>query len=311
MRHIGFLIFPGFNMLDLSGPLSVFETANHHLDVDDHYRLTICAVRPGMYESSSAVRMEASCASDHQFDTLVIVGGRGVEQASRDDDLLNLLKTGIAKRLVSVCTGAFILAASGLLAGKAATTHWRVATQLKHRFPDIILQADNIVVKDGDTWTSAGATAGMDIGLALIEAEHGGDITRIVARDLLIPHRRTDGQLRFMRLQEINPPSPRVQRVLAFIGQNLRYDLSVPILAEQANLSPRQFSREFTAETGLTPARAVERLRVEFARSRLENSNQSMAIIASEAGFPDSAIMRKAFLRCLRTTPQNLRKARW
>lgn len=311
MLPIGFLIFPGFNLLDLSGPLSVFETSNHHLTAEMRYRLDVCAAQPGMIRSSGGLIVQASAAEGKSFDTLVVIGGDGVSQASRDPALLALLQQESANRYVSVCTGAFVLAAAGRLAGKRVTTHWRRVAELQRLVPDARLQADSIVVQDDNIWTSAGATAGMDIALALVESRHGEALAHQVARELLIPRRRTHGQLQFMRMKEIAPPSPRIQHVLEFISRNLRGDLSVTQLAEQVHLSPRQFSREFVTQTGLSPARAVERLRVEFARSRIENSNQTLAAIASEAGFSDSALMRKAFLRCLNSTPQRWRKAQW
>ncbi|AHF79184.1 Putative amidase (plasmid) [Sodalis praecaptivus] len=309
-QRIGFLIFPGFNLLDLSGPLSVFETANQHLAGENRYLLQVCAATAGMISSSNGLRVQAR-AVDKPFTTFIVVGGSGVSQASRDSALLALLQSDSARRYVSVCTGAFLLAAAGRLAGKRVTTHWRRAAELQRLVPDARLQPDSIVVQDGDIWTSAGATAGMDIALALIEAQNGASLAHQVARELLIPNRRTQGQLQFMRLRDITPPSPRVQRVLAFIGDNLHGNLNVTTLAEKAHLSTRQFTREFVAHTGLTPARAVERLRVEYARSRLEGSNETPAAIAAQAGFSDTALMRKAFLRCLNTTPQRLRKAQW
>ncbi|WP_410014773.1 GlxA family transcriptional regulator [Sodalis sp. C49] len=310
-RRIGFLIFPGFNLLDLSGPLSVFETANLHLPPKEQFQLDVCAVRAGMFASSNGLAVHASAGGGKRFDTLVVVGGSGVGRASCDPALLALLREDIAHRYVSVCTGAFVLAAAGRLAGRKVTTHWRRVAELQRLVPDARLLADSIVVQDDDIWTSAGATAGMDMALALVAAEHGEPLAHLIARELLIPRRRTHGQLQFMRMRDITPPSPRIQRVLAFINRNLRGDLSVTMMAEEAHLSPRQFSREFVANTGLSPARAVERLRVEFARSRVENSNQTLAAIALEAGFSDTALMRKAFLRCLGSTPQRMRKVPW
>lgn len=305
---IGFLVFPNFNLLDLSGPLCVFETANNQLAQEKRYLLDICALRAGTVTSSNGAVMQVSAASGKTFDTLIIVGGKGVDEASSDPGMVALLREDIASRYVSVCTGAFILAAAGKLAGKRATTHWARAAELKRLVPDIRLQADDIVVEDGNVWSSAGATAGMDIALALVEAEQGKALTHLVTRILLIPHRRTRGQLQFMNLPSITPPPPRIQKLLDYINANMQGDLSVPALAERAFLSPRQLSREFLAYTGLSPAKAVESIRVEFARSRIENTNRPLSAIAIESGFADVAIMRKAFLRCLNTTPRRLRE---
>lgn len=307
-QRIGFLIFPDFNLLDLSGPLCVFETANNQLEPGQRYILDICGAYEGEISSSTGAIMRVSSLKGKTFNTLIVVGGKGVDTASRDPDILSALNTRAASRYVSVCTGAFILAAAGKLAGKRATTHWARASELKKMLPDIHLLADEIVVEDGDVWTSAGATAGMDIALALVEADYGKSLTHLITRILLIPHRRTRGQLQFMNLQSITPPPPRVQKIIDYISQNLKEDLSVTVLAERAFLSPRQLSREFLAHTGLSPARAVENMRLEFARSRIENTNQPLSSIARESGFPDTSVMRKAFRRRLNTSPGELRR---
>lgn len=308
MRKVGFLVFPEFNLLDLSGPLCVFETANNQLAYENRYTLEICGVCEGEVRSSTGVQMRMDSLRGKKFDTLIVVGGKGVDAASRDPELLSVFHEDVASRYVSVCTGAFILAAAGKLEGKRATTHWARASELKRMQPDITLLADEIVVEDGNIWSSAGATAGMDIALALVEAEHGKPLTHLVTRILLIPHRRIRGQLQFMNLQSITPPPLRLQKILEYISQNLREDLTVPVLAELAFLSPRQLSREFLTHTGLSPARVVESMRLEFARSRIENTNQPLSFIARESGFADVAIMRKAFRRTLNLSPSEMRR---
>lgn len=306
---IGFLVFPGFNILDLSGPMGVFETANHHLPDADRYRLTVGAKKKGPVASSCGLTVEAADLTRWIFDYLIVVGGSGVDNACRDSATLDMVaRENISHDIISVCTGAFILATSGRLDGRHATTHWRRAAELKRRFPDISLQADRIVVKDGNVWTSAGATAGMDIALAVVQERQDESLAHRVSRELLIPKRRIGGQLQFTTLRDTIPPSPRIQKVLDFIDINLAADLSVEQLAKAAHLSPRQFSREFLAHTGLTPAKAVERMRVEFARDQLENTNWTLAAIADAAGFSDPAQMRKAFVRCLQITPGRLRQ---
>lgn len=309
MRKVAFLVFPDFNLLDLSGPLCVFETANNQLASESRYQLEICGVEEGEVSSSSGVQIRVDCFRGKRFDTLIVVGGKGVDMASRDKELLSVFHEESASRYVSVCTGAFILAAAGMLAGKKATTHWARASELKRLQPDITLMANEIVVEDGNVWSSAGATAGMDIALALVEAEHGKQLTYLITRILLIPHRRTRGQLQFTSLQSISPPPPRLAKILDYISQNLRGDLTVPVLAEQAFLSPRQLSREFLAHTGLSPARIVEKMRLEFARGQIENTNQPLSAIARDSGFQDVAIMRKAFRRILNTSPTELRRS--
>ena len=302
---VGFIVFPDFNLLDLSGPLTVFETANHHLPDAMRYRLEVCSLQAGMIRSSSGLCVQANAVPQAVFDTLMLVGGRGVDAACNDRELVAWLARDVATRYASVCTGAFLLAASGRLVGKVFTTHWRRAAELQHQGGRLL--ADRMVVQDGAVWSSAGATAGMDIALALLEADHGAALANLVARELLIAKRRVHGQSQFTRLQELTPPAPRLQKVLQFIRDNLRADLSVAALAEQAHLSTRQFTRDFIKHTGMPPARAVERFRVEYARSEIENSNRTLAAIARDAGFSDTALMRKAFLRSFNTTPQRLR----
>ena len=309
MKQIGFLVFPDFNLLDLSGPLCVFETANNQLPPQSRYALEICGISKGEVQSSTGVQIRVDSLRDKKFDTLIVVGGKGVDMASRDTKLLAVFHDEPASRYVSVCTGAFILAAAGKLAGKKATTHWARASELKRLQPEMTMMADEIVVEDGNIWSSAGATAGMDIALALVEAEHGKQLTHLITRILLIPHRRTRGQLQFMNLQSITPPPPRLQKILDFISQNLQEDLSVPVLAERAFLSPRQLSREFLAHTGLSPARVVENMRLELARSRIENTNHPLALIARECGFPNIDIMRKAFRRTMNISPRDMRRS--
>ncbi len=308
LTSVGFLIFPGFNLLDLSGPLGVFETANSLLDPENRYTLDICSVREGLVKSSGGAVMQANSVQGKTFGTLVVVGGSGVDAACGDPKIQSLLHDRTASRYVSVCTGAFILASAGMLDGKKATTHWARAPELKRLRPNIQLEADEIVIEDGNIWTSAGATAGMDIALALVETDHGKTITHAITRTLLIPQRRTRGQLQYMNLQSIAPPPPRIQKLLDYISQNPQADLSVSVLAERAFLSPRQLSREFLAHTGLSPARVVENIRAEFARARIENTGTPLATIAAQSGFTNTAIMRKAFMRRFNISPRNLRR---
>lgn len=310
MKHIGFIIFPEFNLLDLSGPLTVFETANHHLK--SPYTLSIHTKNAGVVYSSSQVPITAQPLPEYPLDTLVVVGGTGVTHASKDNELVAFIGNQTrAKRHVSVCTGTFLLAASGILEGRRATTHWYRASELGRLYPDIKMEPDRIVVQDGNIWSSAGATAGMDIALALLGADQNQALVDIVCRELLIPQARTSGQLRFMPLNQLNPPSPRIQRVLSHICTHYALPLTVEVLAEQAHLSSRQFSREFRNQTGLTPAKAVELVRVDNARHLVETTNRSLGDIARNSGFSDESLMRKSFLRCLKLTPKQVRMAQF
>lgn len=214
-----------------------------------------------------------------------------------------------SRRIVSICTGAFVLAEAGLLEGRRATTHWFYARELATRFPNVKVDEDRIFVADGPIWTSAGATAGIDLVLALVEQDLGAKIARTVARKLVVYHRRAGGQSQFSELLDLEPKSDRIQRVLTHMRRNLRSELSVPQLAKVANLSPRQFSRAFHAETGQSPAKVVERLHAEAARLMMEQSRHPIEVIARQTGFVDRDRMRRAFLRAFGQPPQTIRRS--
>jgi transcriptional regulator GlxA family with amidase domain len=213
-----------------------------------------------------------------------------------------------SRRVAAPCIGAFALAEAGVLDGRRATTHWGFARELQSRFPNLRVEEDRIYIIDGPVWTSAGMTAGIDLALAMIENDHGQDVARSVARKLVVYHRRSGGQSQFSTLLELEPKSDRIQRAIDFANRNLRRELSVEELADAAGLSPRQFSRAFKEETGQSPAKAVENLRVEAARLLMEQGRLSMDVIADETGFGDRERMRRAFLRALGQPPQAIRR---
>jgi transcriptional regulator GlxA family with amidase domain len=208
-----------------------------------------------------------------------------------------------------VCTGAFALAEAGLLDGRSATTHWAHARRLQERFPAIRVEEDRIFITDGNIWTSAGMSAAIDLTLALIEDDHGAALARSIARKLVVYHRRPGGQSQFSALLELEPRSDRVRRALIYARDHLRDPLPVEVLAEAANLSPRQFTRVFREETGQSPAKAVERLRLEAARVMMEDGCHPMEVVARETGFADRDRMRRAFLRAYGQPPQSLRRS--
>jgi transcriptional regulator GlxA family with amidase domain len=214
-----------------------------------------------------------------------------------------------SRRTASICTGAFVLAEAGLLDGRRATTHWAFARNMQQQFPKIKVQEDKIFIVDDDIWTSAGMTAGIDLCLALIEADLGVAISRTIAKKLVVYHRRTGGQSQFSALLELEPKSDRIQSALAYARENLQKDLSVETLAEVARLSPRQFSRAFRSETGQSPAKAIENLRVEAARIMIDEGEHPVDIIARETGFSDPERMRRAFLRAFGQPPQAIKRA--
>jgi transcriptional regulator GlxA family with amidase domain len=213
-----------------------------------------------------------------------------------------------SRRIASTCTGAFVLAEAGLLDGRRATTHWHRARELQARFPKVRVEEDRIFIIDGPVWTSAGMTAGIDLALAMIEKDFGADVARAVARQLVVYHRRAGGQSQFSALLELQPKSDRIQRALAYAKRNLATPLTVRQLAEAAHLSPRQFSRAFHAETGQSPAKAVENLRLEAARLMMEQSRHPIEVIARQTGFADRDRMRRAFLRAFGQPPQVIRR---
>lgn len=307
MREIGFLIFPGFQLLDLSGPLAVFEVAGRL--AGRPYKIRTMSSRPGAVASSSGLEVVAEPISKTPLDTFIVVGGGRLE-ATAAVELSDIAASCAAKsrRLASVCTGAFILANAGLLDGLQATTHWQHAATLQRLFPRINVDGDRIFVKAGRVWTSAGVCAGIDLAFALIEEDVGLDIARATARNLVVYHRRPGGQSQFSSLLELDPASDRIRTALSFAREHLHEKLPVERLADIACLSVRQFGRILLAETGETPAKAVERLRSEVARQRIESGSEPLEIIARQVGFSDPERMRRAFIRLFTQTPQEVRR---
>jgi transcriptional regulator GlxA family with amidase domain len=309
-RTICFVVFPGFELLDLGGPRCAFHLASggHHA----RYDVQIVSATGGLIDAAGGVGIQTALAPDSGFvDTVVAVGGPAEHVVEGDAGTICLIKVlaARARRKASVCTGAFLLAAAGLLDGHRATTHWRYSALLQRRFPMVRVEADRIFVQDGDIWTSAGITAGIDLALAMIEDDCGPDVSKAIARDLVMHHRRAGGQSQFSTMLELEPPSGRIKNALMFAREHLNERLSVARLADVACISPRQFARLFLAETGETPARAIERLRVEAAVPRVQNGSESIHRIASDTGFGDLERMRAAFLRIYGHPPQDLRRA--
>jgi len=308
-RDVAFLIFPDFQLLDLAGPIAAFQMAGYDLDTAP-YCLRVLSAAGGPIRSSVGVSVQSEPLGDPPRDTLIVAGGAGCRPAERVAPLLAFTRraAAVSRRVASVCTGAFILAGAGLLDGRAATTHWRYAALLQRQYPRVRVDGDRIFVRDGAIWTSAGITAGIDLALALIEDDLGRDIARAASRQLVVYHRRPGGQSQFSELLALEPASDRIRQALGFARAHLHEALPVERLADAACLSPRQFGRAFLAETGQTPAKAVERLRAEAARLRLETSQEPIELIARGAGFADPERMRRAFLRVFGQPPQALRR---
>lgn len=307
-RRIALLIFPDFQLLDASGPIAAFEIAARY--VADAYRLSLVAREAGPVPSSSGVAMMAERWSDEPCHTLMIAGGEGTRPAALCPETIAWVQgqAADARRTASVCSGAYVLAQAGLLDGRRATTHWNRSADFARRYPRVRLDPDRIFVRDGHIWTSAGITAGIDMSLAIIGEDLGEDVARAVAQQLVVYHRRPGGQSQFSVLLEMGGGQGRFAALLDWIRERLDEPLGVEQLAAQMAMSPRNFARAFAAETGVTPAKAVERLRLETARERVEGGSEPIDAIARAVGFNDPERMRRAFLRAFGQPPQALRR---
>ncbi len=308
-RRIGLLLPTGFQALDLMAT-TVFELANILCD-EPCYEVTMLSEHGGAVVSSSGVRVLTDPVARHDYDTLLVAGQMLPGEQASSPGFLEILREANrqSRRVGSICTGAFLLAEAGLLDGKRATTHWQLARDLQRAYPKVRVEEDRIFINEGKVWTSAGMTACADLCLAMVEADHGAEMSRNIARKLVVYHRRSGGQSQFSALLELEPKSDRIQQALSYAKRHLRKPLSVDELAEAANLSTRQFSRTFRIETGQSPARAVEVLRVEAARAMIEGSNHSIDVVARETGFTDPERMRRAFLRAFGQPPQAIKRA--
>jgi transcriptional regulator GlxA family with amidase domain len=307
MQRIGFIVLPGFQVMSLAA-LSVFEFANREMD-KPVYDVRLLSETGGPVRSSIGFSVPTEPFRNTNLDTL-IVGGSNVI-GSLTPSVIKFLRQALRRyrRVASTCIGAFILAEAGVLDGRRATTHWNRARELQARFPKVKVEEDRIFIVDGPVWTSAGMTAGIDLALAMIENDLGADVARAVARKLVVYHRRSGGQSQFSALLELEPKSDRIQNALAYAKRHLVTPLTVGQLAEVAHLSPRQFSRAFRAETGQSPGKAIENLRVEAARLMMEQSRHSLDLVARQTGFADRDRMRRAFLRTFGQPPQVMRRS--
>ena len=307
-RAIGFLVYPGFQLLDAIGPIAAFEIAGRFSP--GAYSLHFLSLRGEPTPSSSGVTIHTTALADApRLDTLLISGGDGVKVPATCPETLAFVREAgrQARRVASVCSGTYVLAEAGLLNGKRATTHWSRTKDFQRRYPDIRLEPDRIWIQDGSVWSSAGITAGIDLALAMIGADEGETIARRTAQQLVVYHHRPGGQSQHSALIDLRPG--RFDALLSWARQNLSEPLSVEQLAERAGMSPRNFARQFAQETGVTPAKAVERLRVEAARALLDSGPLQIEDVALETGFGDGERMRRAFIRAFGQPPQALRRA--
>jgi transcriptional regulator GlxA family with amidase domain len=308
MKTIGFYVSSGFQMLDLAGPAGAFEAANSQRK-GQAYRFRVLAADEGVVTNSLGMATAAACLDDAVLDTLVVIGGR-IDPLLSAGALSRMVKASRrCRRVASVCTGAFTLAAAGLLDGRRATTHWRYAARLQRDYPSIRVEADRIYCRDGKVWTSAGITAGIDLALALIEEDQGFAVAKAVAQHLVVYHRRHGGQSQFATSVDLAPKNDRIAATLGYARDHIAEVLTVERLAEAAGMSLRQFSRAFRAQTGATPARVVERLRADLARGRIETTAEPVERIAEAVGFGGAENMRRAFIRIYGQPPQSIRRA--
>jgi transcriptional regulator GlxA family with amidase domain len=308
-RRVVIVAFPGVQPLDVIGPAEVFAGADA-VSGGGTYVVEVVAREPGPITSRSSgygiVPKTTTARCRGPIDTLVVAGGFGVAEAENDKGLIRWIRSAArrSRRVTSVCSGAFLLARAGLLAGRTVTTHWSSCAELARRHPELEVDPNPIFVRDGDVWTSAGVTSGMDLALALVEEDEGREVAAEIARWLVLFLQRPGGQAQFSthlsaQLAERRP----LREIQSWIADNLEADLRVEALAERAAMSPRNFARFFRRETGITPAAYVEELRVERARQLLEDGGDPVELVSKQCGFGSPETMRRAFARRLGVAP--------
>lgn len=319
-RTVAMVVYEDAQVLDVTGPLEVFARTGrwlveHGRAAEPAYRTLLLAKEPGPVRTSGGIvlhadrawsSIRASGGAAGAIDTLLVSGGIGFGPPSRDPSLLGWLRamSPRVRRLGSVCTGSFVLAATGLLDGRRATTHWAACEALARRHPAVEVDPDPIFVRDGHLWTSAGVTAGMDMALAMVEEDHGHDVALGVARELVLFLKRPGGQSQFSaQLAAQAAEREPLRELQAWMAEHPEADLSVPALARRVAMSPRHFTRVFTQSVGVSPARFATRVRVEAARRLLEETGDGVEGVASRCGFGSAELMRRAFLRLLRISP--------
>jgi transcriptional regulator GlxA family with amidase domain len=310
-RRIVFVIFDGFQTLDLVGPHDVFQ---HAARLTGSYRCGVVAPACGSVRSATGLPVHAdngvADVDPGTVDTLVVAGGRGVDAAGDDLALVSWIAAAgeNARRVTSVCSGVFLLAAAGLISGRRVTTHWAREQQLREAYPEVTVDCDPIFIRDGRVWTSAGITAGLDLALALVEDDHGREIAHAVAKELVMFLRRPGTQSQFsVPLWSRQPRTGPIRTVVCAIHADPGAAHGIADLAGQAGLSPRHLQRRFTAEVGMPPAAYVERVRIEAAQRALTEGDDPVESIARRCGFGTAETLRRAFHRNTRVTPSDYR----
>ncbi|TDD88864.1 GlxA family transcriptional regulator [Actinomadura rubrisoli] len=307
MQRVAFVIYEGFQALDLAGPFEVFQYTGR-------YECLVVGPRAGLVRTGSGLPVHASHGvgdlAPAGIDTLVVAGGTGVDRAREDAALVGWVADAAAgaRRVASVCSGAFLLAAAGLLDGRRVTTHWRREEQFRREHPGLDVDCDPIFIRDGRVWTSAGVTAGMDLALALVEDDHGRDVAHAVAREMVMFLRRPGSQSQFsVPLWSPQPATDPVRTAVAAIHADPGARHSIAGLAECSGLSSRHLQRRFTAELGVPPAAYVERVRVEAARRALAEGDEPVEALARRLGFGTGETLRRAFHRRVGVAPSDYR----
>jgi transcriptional regulator GlxA family with amidase domain len=305
VQRVALVVVPGFQNMSFAA-LSVFELANKNSG-QTLYEVHVLSEDGGPVRNSFGMEVSTEPPGRYEFDTILV--GFGAEILEPTPTLIAYLQNVArsTRRLASICIAAFTFGEAGLLDGRRVTTHWRYATELQKRFPKAKVEMDRIFIRDEHIWTSAGMTAAIDLGLSMVESDQGRDLAREVAKGLVIHHRRAGGQSQHSSLLALDAKSDPVQTVLAHAKRNLHAPLKVDDLARVACLSPRQFTRVFRSETGVSPAKAIETLRLETARLMLEQGRLPVEAIASETGFGSRERMRRAFIRAYGEPPRAIR----
>ena len=315
-RRVVIVIFPGVTLLDGTGPAQVFQSAIEA--INEHtppYEIVMASTHGGMVTSDTSISIGTVSlrqAAAIQIDTLLVAGGDGVFEAVGDNTLVEWLKDQAprTRRFGSTCTGTFLIAATGLLSGHRAATHWKRCEELQKRHPDVIVECDSIFVRDGPIWSSAGVTAGIDMALAMVEEDYGRPLALEIARTLVVYLKRPGGQSQFssaLAAQTIDEHGT-FSALHEWLSENLKGDLRVERLAEYSAMSPRSFARVYARSVGMTPAKAVETMRIEAAKRYLEEGNLAVKTIAAQCGFGDDERMRRAFLRHTGIAPFHYRR---
>ncbi len=317
VKRVVFVIYPGVTLLDVTGPLQAFSSANTTEVVNGSriYDVVIASPQGGPVMTDCLVElgsMSLEQASACSIDTLIVAGGQGVFDAVEQQDLVEWIRTESAhsRRVASTCMGSFLTAQAGLLKGQSVTTHWRQVDELQRRFPEVEVKRDPLFVRNGNMWSSAGVTAGIDLALAMIEEDLGHDAAMQVAQALVVFFKRPGGQSQFSDILNIQAAETDglFADLHAWIAGHLQSDLSVAKLAERLAMSPRSFSRKYKEKTGLTPAKTVEMMRVDAAKRALVRSDLSLSKIAFNAGFSDEQRLRRAFQRHVGASPMAYRE---